>query len=58
VDNALAISGAKDIFPLRAPLAVLVDAPTQNSRRALKRNGALFILNGDVLAILCGVENA
>jgi hypothetical protein len=57
VDSALSSSGAKEIYPLRAMLATIVDAPTQEARNALKRNGAIFILNGDLLAILCGVEN-
>lgn len=57
MDSAIEASGTKEIFPMRTALAAIIDAPTQETRNALKHSGALFILNGDLLAILCGVEN-
>ncbi|MBU2868844.1 hypothetical protein [Pacificibacter marinus] len=57
MDSAIEASGTKEIFPIRTALAAIIDAPTLESRNALKHNGAIFILNGDLLAILCGVEN-
>ncbi|MBU2937451.1 MULTISPECIES: hypothetical protein [Pacificibacter] len=57
MDSAIKASGTKEIFPIRTVLAAIIDAPSQEARNALKHSGALFILNGDLLAILCGVKN-
>ena len=57
MSNAVRNSGAKEIFPLRTPIAILLDNPSPNIRTSLKENGAWLFLNGTLIATICGAKN-
>lgn len=54
IDLALINAGATEVAPLRAPFAVLVDTPTETIQTALRAQGAWTLLDGTLIAAICG----
>jgi hypothetical protein len=52
-------AGGQPVGPLRAPMGILAYAPdTPGFDTRLRQQGAWAIVNGDVLAQLCGLDTA
>ncbi|WP_417249963.1 hypothetical protein [Celeribacter sp.] len=58
MDAVLVDAGLREIAPLRAPFGALVLPDPDDTRADLRSHGVWTLLDGALIAAICGVDNA